>query len=383
MDPTHTGELQFARDLAEDCAACGTPLAGVLGLLLRPFGIRRSGRNPNFCSRCQIHVDEGTIVELTVLFADLTDFTTMTQDLGPERTHAVTNAFLAMASSTIARHHGYIDKYIGDAVMALFNVPVRSSNHAALAVEAALEIQAALPALSRSQGIELSAGIGIATGYARAGRLGSSDRGDFTVMGNVVNLAARLEGRAGSGDVLVDAGVHAAVAERFADAAAEALDLKGFAGPVIARRLRATEPRPGALTVPARSRRGLRWRIPAAALALLGAPCATATLLGPAVATLGAASVFAAVAAPVLKVLDQAAIRWPLLVLALFGTALNLAALARVRALEREARQQGLGLLSTPGVRWRARLVLASAVLSLAVIAGELWAHQRGHGVPW
>jgi adenylate cyclase len=73
-----------------------------------------------------------TAGEITVLFADLTSFTELTHDLGAERTHEVIDAFLRMATEALVKHGAFIDKYIGDALMALFNVPIRHEDHAAL-----------------------------------------------------------------------------------------------------------------------------------------------------------------------------------------------------------------------------------------------------------
>ncbi|HNR00325.1 MAG TPA: adenylate/guanylate cyclase domain-containing protein, partial [Trueperaceae bacterium] len=222
---------------APECVICGTSLAGPLGFLFRLVGIRRSTRNPNLCSRCNAHVEEGRVVELTVLFADLSSFTELTQQLGPQQTHAVVDAFLKTATYVLVRHGAFIDKYVGDAVMAFFNAPIRYPDHAARATAAALEIQAELPALGERFGLDLRASIGVASGFAHVGRLGSGDGKDYTAIGDVVNLAARLQSAAGAGEVVVDAPVFAQVADQFPAVVAERIPLKGFAAPVDAHRL--------------------------------------------------------------------------------------------------------------------------------------------------
>ena len=73
------------KKLSGHCLVCGTVLTGLLGKLFRLFGIRRSGRNPNICTRCDFHIAEGRVVELSVLFADLTGFTNLTNRLGAVR----------------------------------------------------------------------------------------------------------------------------------------------------------------------------------------------------------------------------------------------------------------------------------------------------------
>ena len=95
------------------------------------------------------------MVEITVLFADLSSFTEMTQDLGAEKTHEVVDAFLRMATDVLIKHGAFIDKYVGDAVMALFNVPLRHDDHALRAVAAATELSAALKPLGAKFGLDL------------------------------------------------------------------------------------------------------------------------------------------------------------------------------------------------------------------------------------
>src|SRR6185503_13880196 len=157
---------------AAQCSICGTMLSGASSVVFRIFGIRRSPRNPNICTRCSTHVEEGRMVEITVLFADLSSFTELTQELGAEKTHEVVDAFLRMASDVLVKHGAFIDKYVGDAVMALFNVPIRQDDHARRAIIAATELEAGLKGLGSRLNLPLQASVGIATGHARVGRLG-------------------------------------------------------------------------------------------------------------------------------------------------------------------------------------------------------------------
>ena len=120
--------------LRPNASSAGRRWPGRSAHLFRLVGINRSARNPNLCNRCNTHVEEGRVVELTVLFADLSGFTAMTRQLGPERTHEVVDAFLKSATYALVRHGAFIDKYVGDAVMAFFNAPIRYEDHAARAV---------------------------------------------------------------------------------------------------------------------------------------------------------------------------------------------------------------------------------------------------------
>jgi hypothetical protein len=169
--------------LAPNCLVCGLPLAGAAAVFLRWRGIRRSPRNPNICTQCGAHLEEGRLVEMTVVFADLSSFTEMTGQLGATTTYSVVDEFLRLASTTLTSHGAFIDKYIGDAVMALFNVPIKRADHAAAAVAASAKLQELLPDLSARVGVPLNASIGIASGFARVGRLGSDDIKDYTAIG--------------------------------------------------------------------------------------------------------------------------------------------------------------------------------------------------------
>jgi adenylate cyclase len=183
--------------LAPNCLVCGLPLVGLTAVFLRWRGIRRSPRNLNICTQCGTHLEEGRLVEMTVVFADLSGFTEITGRLGATTTYSVVDEFLRLASTTLMSHGAFIDKYIGDAVMALFNVPIKRADHAAAAVAASAKLQELLPELSERLGVPLRASIGIASGFARVGRLGSDDIKDYTAIGDAVNQAARLQAQAG------------------------------------------------------------------------------------------------------------------------------------------------------------------------------------------
>lgn len=118
--------------------------------------------------------------------------------------------------------------------MALFNVPVRYGDHVARSVAAAIELQLAVPRIGAETGSEgpLHIGVGISTGFGLVGRLGSNHPSDYTAIGEVVNLAARLQAQAGPGEVLVTEDVYAVVSEAFSHAPRRALNLKGFPTPV-------------------------------------------------------------------------------------------------------------------------------------------------------
>ena len=86
--------------LAANCAVCGIPFSGLAAVFLRLRGIRRSPRNPNCCTQCGAHLEEGRLVEMTVVFADLSSFTEMTGRLGATTTYSVVDEFLRLASTS-------------------------------------------------------------------------------------------------------------------------------------------------------------------------------------------------------------------------------------------------------------------------------------------
>ena len=135
--------------------------------------------------------------EVTVLFADLRSFTSLSERLPPRELVALLNRFLDRMSAAIEHEGGVIDKYIGDALMALFGAPVAQSGAADRALRAALAMQAALAALNRELAAEggptLDFGIGINTARVVAGNMGSRRRLNYSVVGDGVNVAARLE----------------------------------------------------------------------------------------------------------------------------------------------------------------------------------------------
>ena len=136
--------------------------------------------------------------ELTVFFSDVAGFTTISEKLDPEDLVLLLNEYLSAMTDIIRRHRGNVNKYLGDGIMALFGAPLGEPTHATLACFAALENQAALARLREewtTRGYpEIVARIGINSGPLVVGNMGSQARMEYTVMGDSVNLASRLEG---------------------------------------------------------------------------------------------------------------------------------------------------------------------------------------------
>jgi adenylate cyclase len=140
---------------------------------------------------------EGRRQELTILFSDLRSFTSLAETLGAKSTSDLLNVYFDAMIPIVFKNKGTLDKLIGDAIMAFFGAPVAVTNHPDWAAQAALQMIAKIDELKRSKinGCErLEAGIGLNTGSVTVGNLGSSAFMDYTIIGDAVNLASRLEG---------------------------------------------------------------------------------------------------------------------------------------------------------------------------------------------
>ena len=141
---------------------------------------------------------EGESREMTILFSDVRGFTSISEGLDPKELTVLMNEFLTPLSRVVYKHRGTIDKYMGDCIMAFWGAPLPDTNHARNAILAGLEMQATLKALQphfKERGWpEIHVGVGINTGRVSVGNMGSEVRVAYTVMGDAVNLASRLEG---------------------------------------------------------------------------------------------------------------------------------------------------------------------------------------------
>lgn len=313
---------------------------------------------------------------MTVVFADLSSFTELTQDLGPEKTHEVVDAFLRMATDMLTRHGAVIDKYVGDAVMALFNVPIRHEEHRRRAVIAATDVVAGLEDLSRRFNLPLKASIGIATGWARVGRLGSDDSKDYTAIGDVVNLAARLQGKAGAGEILLSEECYQGQSSELPEAIPEIISLKGFREPVKAYRLHGSAKVQRMDELPETNVKE-RISLGAVLFGILGAPCAVVTLISPLAVAVGAGSLFGLGAT--LVFLDQSAIRLPILTLVVLAALANIYTVYHARKLRLEEKIPVHLKTPTTLEKKRTFYVLGASVLTLGIVVFEVIAHIMLH----
>ena len=178
----------------------------------------------------------GTNQSVTVLFSDIRGFTTIAESLPPDIVVRMLNEFFSDMTPIVFGHRGLLDKYIGDAVMAIFGAPYPSDDSAAGAVAAAIAMQRRMLTLNeelKEAGLpQLGMGIGINTGMVTVGYIGSEQRTDYTVIGDAVNLAARLEGEATAWQILISAATLAAIGDNFRVKPVGQLPLKGKSLPV-------------------------------------------------------------------------------------------------------------------------------------------------------
>jgi class 3 adenylate cyclase/predicted ATPase len=175
---------------------------------------------------------KGQSRQVTILFSDLSGFTNLSAEIGAEETHSLLQAFFEVADDIVRQHGGVVDKHIGDSVMAVFGVPVAYGNEAQRAMNAALAIQAAMPEISANVGRSVQVHIGLASGRVVADRVGSDEK--FTVIGDSVNLAARLTDRAGAGQTIVSENVRSSLPLDVQIGEELTFSLKGFDRPVSA-----------------------------------------------------------------------------------------------------------------------------------------------------
>jgi adenylate cyclase len=227
-------------------------ITGLFGQYVPPELVDEMAKDPEKFSM------EGESREMTVLFTDVRGFTTISEGLDPKQLSLLMNEFLTPLTEVIYRHRGTIDKYMGDCIMAFWGAPLPDPQHARNGVLAALDMQKALrelqPRFRARNWPEIHIGVGLNTGRMSVGNMGSRIRLAYTVMGDAVNLASRLEGltKEYGADIIVGEDTRAAVADvvfmeidrvrvKGKDVAVAIFEPVGLAGEVDAARLEEIE----------------------------------------------------------------------------------------------------------------------------------------------
>lgn len=220
----HRQLVDKSRQLAEKTAL----LEKVLNLYLAEQVVDEVLRDP---ARLQLG---GARRAVTVLFADLSGFTAYAESVPPEAVMETLNRTFSRLTTIVRDHHGTFDKYVGDCLMAFYGAPVSAGNDALNAVRSATAMQEAFQALRAEWGdgpsARLCLSIGLNSGEALVGNMGSERLMNYTVIGDVVNVAARLEGLAGPGQVLMGEATHALVADVVVARKFAETELRGRAG---------------------------------------------------------------------------------------------------------------------------------------------------------
>jgi len=198
----------------------------------------RLGRflSPQVANRILAASDHGAelgapeVREVTILFADISGFTSMSETMSPSSVALLLNDYLSRMTDVIFKYEDTLDKYIGDAIMAVFGAPLDMPDHAPRAIKAALEMQERLAEWNadRKEGPAFRIRIGINSGNAVAGEIGSINKKEYTVLGDTVNTASRLESSvAKPGSVVIGANTHAMVEGLFECRSLGSFSLKG------------------------------------------------------------------------------------------------------------------------------------------------------------
>ncbi len=216
-------------------------IRGPLAIPFRMAGVGRSPMHPNLCTVCEFKINQHHLtkrapveVETTILFADLRGYTGLSERISAVDMNTLLHAFYDRCAAVIWEHDGMINKFIGDAVLAIFNYPLMRNGHVASAVRAAVELQRDCRDLGKTIGLKdehIGIGVGIHTGICSLGQVGQTVR-DFTAIGPVVNLAARLQGAAKPGEILITSEVYQHVRSSYPDLPGRQLTLKGIGNEV-------------------------------------------------------------------------------------------------------------------------------------------------------
>ena len=180
--------------------------------------------------------------DLTIMFADIRGFTGLSERMEPEQVVEVLNAYLGAATEIVFEHQGTVDKFIGDAIMALFGAPVPIENHALQAVRAAVAMQRRFAESPPHQGQRASFGIGINTGPGVVGTIGAPQLKSYTVIGDVVNVASRLQSEARANEVLITDDTFRLVAGHVETEELGSFYFKGRSAPVTMYKVTAVRP---------------------------------------------------------------------------------------------------------------------------------------------
>lgn len=220
---------------AKFCQECGAslqdnPADKITGVQRRPAFLIDQPQVPNAIRQKMEAAHEnlaGTRRLVTIMFADVQGFTTLCESLDPEQVTDLMNKYLGRLGEVVYEFEGYVDKFMGDCIMALFGAPIAHENDPELAIRAALKMLTELEKLNQQHRLTLGIRIGINSGMVVAGGVGTNRKFDFTVMGDAVNIAQRLQTVADPNTIVVGKSVARSSQSVFDFKALEQKKLKG------------------------------------------------------------------------------------------------------------------------------------------------------------
>jgi adenylate cyclase len=214
--------------------SCNAPFRGPASGTFRWLGYSPSAKNPALCARCIERAPKGgAVVPVSVLMADVHGYTQMTERLAPKQVPEAVNRFYEASSKALLSAEALLGQIEGDLVMGLFVPGLAGREYERKAVEGAIRLQRSVD--------WLRVGVGIASGEEFVGNVGGGGFKDFTAIGDVTNVAARLTALAAPGEILMDAGTYGAVGGLHPEAQRRELELKGKSAPVEAFAIHAQE----------------------------------------------------------------------------------------------------------------------------------------------
>jgi adenylate cyclase len=227
------------RKLAAQCSACGAETSPEFAFCPRcggALGAAPARAEPAVPAATPPGEVESDRRLATILFADLSGFTSLSEGLDPEDVRALQTDLLDTLRTTLLRYDAFVEKFVGDAVMAVFGAPTAHEDDPERALRAALEMHEGVDALSgrweRRLPRPLQLHIGVNTGRVVAGHIGSAEGAAYAVTGDAVNVAARLQSAAGPGQTLVSRNTHALTRHAFEFESGGTLELKGKSHPI-------------------------------------------------------------------------------------------------------------------------------------------------------
>jgi adenylate cyclase len=224
------------------CKVCNAPFRGIGGMIMRRIGRGPFEKNPHFCEACLVFDEQkGVEIEISMLFADVRGSTSMAEKMGASDFTRLMNRFFDVAMKIFIRTDAWVDRLIGEEVVALYIPGFAGPQHPLRAIEAARSL---LRITGQGSGEKpwIPIGIGVHTGNAYVGLVGSEGGVcDLTAMGDAMNVTARLTEEAGAGEALVSEATCLAAGLGGEDLERRHLELKGRAEPVEVRVLRLDE----------------------------------------------------------------------------------------------------------------------------------------------